>query len=542
VRKHPTSPERESRLRSLTEQAVERAGAIEASLESPEGASADGSRIIEYQCTLVTPMYGGGVKAGVVDRSMPIRATSIRGQLRHWWRFLNRFGTDGALLSPGDLFERERAIWGGLGDADTLARSKVTVRVTGVRDVRDTDLFSAKSIKIIDGRNKAVWNDRVLRAQYALFPAQGKHVQNAVAFQEDPAKLLDAGIRFTLQLTRSGRLDDASWTSVHQAVRWWANFGGVGARTRRGLGAVLVTGQDGKTLLIPSEEELAANGCSLGLLETSHHPDAGSAWFGVIGELKSFRQILERKTNELRWMEAKVIRQISGYSHSSGDASSLPFAFPRAMFGLPIISHFKDSERFPDKHPQDTELLPVPAGSGTSANRMASPMILRPIFCNDQWRPGALLLPTDHVDEMALKLCFTHKTDGAQERHMNKGDWWRTEYAAAIPAMQGRDSNPLWCFMRRFTGKAIPTVSASASPVRIAHERPNLTRNNRNGAITIETRNDNRRIVLTGEDARICFLGLSTYAQQRLQSSKPFNRLNITVEGSRFIELEEYPQ
>ncbi len=40
-----------------------------------------------YRCTLVTPMYGGGVDAGKVDEDMPIRATAIRGQLRiFWWR------------------------------------------------------------------------------------------------------------------------------------------------------------------------------------------------------------------------------------------------------------------------------------------------------------------------------------------------------------------------------------------------------------------------------------------------------------------------
>ena len=39
-----------------------------------------------YKCKLVTPMYGGGVEPGVVDKEMPIRASAIRGQLRFWWR------------------------------------------------------------------------------------------------------------------------------------------------------------------------------------------------------------------------------------------------------------------------------------------------------------------------------------------------------------------------------------------------------------------------------------------------------------------------
>lgn len=39
-------------------------------------------------CELITPMYGGGVKAGRVDCKMPIRASALRGQLRFWWRLL----------------------------------------------------------------------------------------------------------------------------------------------------------------------------------------------------------------------------------------------------------------------------------------------------------------------------------------------------------------------------------------------------------------------------------------------------------------------
>lgn len=33
-----------------------------------------------YNCTLATPMYGGGVHASKVDEAMPIRAAGLRGQ------------------------------------------------------------------------------------------------------------------------------------------------------------------------------------------------------------------------------------------------------------------------------------------------------------------------------------------------------------------------------------------------------------------------------------------------------------------------------
>ncbi|MFO0881807.1 MAG: type III-B CRISPR module RAMP protein Cmr1, partial [Gemmataceae bacterium] len=39
-----------------------------------------------YDIELVTPMFGGGVVTRENDRSFPIRATAIRGQLQFWWR------------------------------------------------------------------------------------------------------------------------------------------------------------------------------------------------------------------------------------------------------------------------------------------------------------------------------------------------------------------------------------------------------------------------------------------------------------------------
>jgi CRISPR-associated protein Cmr1 len=46
----------------------------------------------KLECELVTPLYGGGVKAATIDLKMPIRASAIRGQLRFggvYWRSIS---------------------------------------------------------------------------------------------------------------------------------------------------------------------------------------------------------------------------------------------------------------------------------------------------------------------------------------------------------------------------------------------------------------------------------------------------------------------
>ena len=46
--------------------------------------SVDTDFVVTACCTLITPMFGGGVTPGEVDRDLPIRAGALRGQLRFW--------------------------------------------------------------------------------------------------------------------------------------------------------------------------------------------------------------------------------------------------------------------------------------------------------------------------------------------------------------------------------------------------------------------------------------------------------------------------
>ncbi|MBV9121780.1 MAG: type III-B CRISPR module RAMP protein Cmr1, partial [Planctomycetes bacterium] len=77
----------------------------------------------QLEIRLVTPMFGGGVMVGEFDPITPIRASSIRGHLRFWWRL-----TRGAVCrTPEELREREAEIWGSPENA-----SPVSVEVSHV--------------------------------------------------------------------------------------------------------------------------------------------------------------------------------------------------------------------------------------------------------------------------------------------------------------------------------------------------------------------------------------------------------------------------
>lgn len=364
-----------------------------------------------HACKLVTPMYGGGVRAGEVDRGLPIRAPSIRGQLRFWWRVAH-----GPFKSSRDMFERERQIWGGIAEDGPVA-SLVAVKVQ-CATASDTQLVASEREQ-----------DRGIR--YAFGPATINGV----------AQWLCSGYAFDLALSYPQSIAH----EVQVALRWWASFGGVGARTRRGFGAVFVAGVEPVSREMVTEVGgwLAFSGNATG--------NVADAWRKAVGCLFDFRQGsgIGRRSARPRpgrsyWPEPDQIRRFTGREARGRHKPEHPAGnvFPRAAFGLPIRFEFKGS---PDEPPV-MELLP--AGG---EDRMASPLILRPYGNGQLWRAGALLLP-HWEDALALPLRF--KDQGFAPAHW-PDDAAAREIAAADIAPMTRGgtrlaNDPLTAFMRFF--------------------------------------------------------------------------------------------
>lgn len=365
-------------------------------------------------CTLATPMYGGGVLAGKTDRAMPIRAASIRGQLRFWWRVI--FGNR---QDSRAMFKREAALWGGIGREGPSA-SQVRVRVQ-CNAMRDSDRWAAPE------KPQTTFG-------YLFGPAL---IGTAEQW------LLKASYPFTLQLRCPVECAD----QVEETLRWWASFGGIGARTRRGFGAVHSRVLTTRSAAEDAETVRQAGG--LLCLHSKRYATAEAAWEQTERKLRQFRQQGRGRPDRhppgrSYWPEADQIRRFSGKNahHRHDPVHAAKNVFPRAAFGLPITFQFKDRDD-PDDH------LLLPAGS---ADRMASPLILRPYWNGENWQAAALLLPGW---QRALEQPLRFKKGRHAPAHWPKDDGQRAELAQLIAPMKTADGalrgdDPLSAFLQFF--------------------------------------------------------------------------------------------
>jgi len=335
---------------------------------------------------LLTPLFGGGVDPGMSDPVTVVRPTEVRGQLRFWWRACRAgaYGAHGLARMRAD----EALLWGAASTQKEPRPSKVHVRVTNI------DPGTARRPAFRAGE----------ALTYGAFPLTDK-----------PSAMLRYGVTFELEIRYPARRSE----EVEAALWAWETLGGIGARTRRGFGALAldrVVRREPPSApahgTAPASAERATAWLQQALTE---HVVAGDgpagvprlqqqmtmrftepmngeeSWLGLLRQLKDFRQQRAHGARgpygESMWPEPNAVRRRAApKAPRLGHARNVD-KFPRAAFGLPIIFHFKDVP--PD--PKDTTLK---GGGSDPAERLASRLILRPVAC-DRGRAVGLALILD---------------------------------------------------------------------------------------------------------------------------------------------------
>ncbi len=327
----------------------------------PEGFKPDDASLWEKRPTqtivrtyrLVTPLFGGGVEHRRADPVITVRPSEIKGQLRFWWRAVRGWRGKGNLSK---LLESEEEIWGGVSKSKSA--SKVTLRVKVLDSGRAEEPFVR-----VPGK-KFPKNKHHIAPGYFAFPLQPT--------KEDPTIYpVRVGVRFELALS----LPSAYEEEVRAALWAWETFGGIGARTRRGFGAVVP-----EDFNPPSIEQIRHRLSDL--IEDDAWPDGvphlrpespfflyPGSWQNLAEAYKNFRQWRNGQRGRSKWPEPDEIRRITRKNSPGHEPRHPVHKFPRGRFGLPIVFHFKDDKK---GDPPDTTL------KGQGFERLASPLGFKP--------------------------------------------------------------------------------------------------------------------------------------------------------------------
>lgn len=351
----------------------------------------------ERKYELITPLFGGGVEPGHADPVTVIRGTEIRGHLRFWWRSTRGGEFSGSLSA---MKEAEDLWWGAASTEAKPRPSQVDITVDVAQQERGEPMGAQERSPVYEMRSPY---------GYVAFP-----------LRESGGDLL-RGVKFTLSIRFPER-----FRADLEATLWaWETFGGIGARTRRGCGALRLLAVNGAAPeKLPADVEVIENKIkeqlasyvstgtwpggvphlngSLQFKVTKPEPSSLHAWRSLIAALKSFRQqrnagTAPNRPGRSKWPEPDAIRRLFGTSASlhATPLSSVD-KFPRAEFGLPIIFKFKDDK---SGDPPQTTL------QGPSSNRLASRLVLRPLACGTDQAVGlAIILEAPSVPPGGLVL------------------------------------------------------------------------------------------------------------------------------------------
>ncbi len=371
----------------------------------------DGARVLAWErtYTLLTPLFGGGVEPREADPVSVVRATEVRGHLRFWWRALRGWRAGGSLER---LWELESALFGHAGEGGA---SPLSVEVEVLRE--------GEKVGIAQYGRAVQW--------YLGFPLRGDK-------EWAPVK---EGVAFRLRLRFPERVEGLDLREELEAALWaWEIFGGIGARTRRGFGALLPQGAR-----VPGEEEIRGKlrqySQKAGWPEGVPHLTPKSlvrvvplSWRELAERYQAFRQARPggnpRSPGRSYWPEPDEVRRLTGRHAPNHPPRHPVHKFPRAHFGLPIIFHFKDRG-----DPSDTTLRLE------EADRRASPLLFRPL---GEGQKPCVVAVLEGARFPGGKLILEDKRNG---RTWDVDPWLTPEEAQEIRVLGG-EVDPVLAFVK----------------------------------------------------------------------------------------------
>jgi len=364
----------------------------------------------QRQYDIVTPLLGSGVKTNYPDPVSTLRVSSIRGMLRFWWRATRGWQSGGDIARLRNI---ETSIWGG----GVISGQTVTQRASRI----------SVSVQVTNrGNHVRLHDDDAYR--YIFFALKGNRRNEPP--REDYCLL--KGVKFTLTLRYPKDIE----TEIHAALWAWEHFGGIGSRTRRGVGSIYLRhstrvaihsqtinqqhtleeqivavaryyGMDKSVdqwpVGVPSLAGLNTNYQDKGtaafhIINNTRWLDSDAAWKELIFKYQAFRQSRrvneQGRTSSSYWPIPNEVRAL----WNANVQNNVPFrprdtqfvstsVFSGAQLGAPIIYEFRTAKDFnyDDNTPKVVHKFTLSLDE-KDVRRFASPFIFRPVSqLNGKW-------------------------------------------------------------------------------------------------------------------------------------------------------------
>jgi CRISPR type III-B/RAMP module RAMP protein Cmr1 len=318
-----------------------------------------------YELELITSCFCAGAEP---KEQAEIRAPSIRGQLRWWFRALGGFKS---LAARGmGCREQERLIFGSTA-GESGNGGRLAIRTRGSPPSRRTSgaELGADNIASTPG--------------YLLFPLRSQKDKKTGQRIQQYRGVISVKGRFNIDVVWHGELSpftrsDEAKESLTALIATLGHLGGLGFRSRRGYGALslvdpVVTLRDSRDMFAKPENLVIR---TLGSFPASQVQNELWKWL-VLMRTHGSTHHGTKNTKSPNW---DLIRHdhdqglIAG-SHSEPDEKVVH----RAALGLPIIQQFSQPSRAEvDWYPEyDQRKVPMKKGY-KGEGRFASPVLLRP--------------------------------------------------------------------------------------------------------------------------------------------------------------------
>lgn len=412
-----------------------------------------GTDVLHARLRLLTPAILGGADARKADTLAPIRTKAVRGQLRHWWR----------LLAAAGAFA-EWGVAGGDSDADAQRLKALEFETWGALPASRADAAAADTADIASrigmevllpslprhlpaGQARRAHPDLALGLYFAGVKAEGEG--------EDGRHVAMPPWSFELVLTTAPGGHPHLAAMLARTVVCWATLSGIGGRTSRGMGAVVLdslrwTHADGTEEPLPCMPEALSTrpvpavinlfGLATGVfIDPANKALPGTAeralGWGLLQAMQFLQVSLGRPAAKAMslWPEARLIRHLTGDHYIEAgkpwhhhDPRSTPAGLPggtppvhvapRIAFGHRMIRFvaWQTQGRHGDPLPHAI----VPKGS----DRLPSSVLIRPFpWPGAPGRYGCLVV--QRSDLAGDRLPIARLRAGRTQRHEDLRAW-----------------------------------------------------------------------------------------------------------------------